>query len=225
MPIIVSDTFTVGANASLNGRVPNTGSAWAYIGGGGDNVQAIATTDTAGPTTNLTNSWNYYLSAPSPAVDDYDVAFTLTTLATGATQPIWLLSRFVDATDDYYAAGIYPGGAAADKKLVRYAGGVGTEIGSGDTGTTANDVFSLEIRTGTQTLKRNGSTILSASDTALTAIGACGIGFGWVGTASADDVSSTWRFDNYTVTTIDAAGRPLQSRRVSMPINPALLGV
>jgi hypothetical protein len=226
MATIVSDSFTRAADALLNAHTPDIGQQWTLVisSGGSASMTVLAANDTVGGTASVANTRVIYASKPDPTVNEYDVQFKVITLPVSSTFPYWLMARMVDASN-YYAGGSWIGAAANDKQIIKRVTGTASLLASGDTGSAVNDIMTLQVRTGSLTLLKNGVSQATISDSSITAIGQAGIGLGNVGTASADDLNATCRLDDYTVTTIDADGLPLQSRVVASPFNPILFGV
>lgn len=201
MTVIFQDAFTeASTDTVLASHTPTpTGTAWANEEQTGTpEIEAVAASDTATPNASSNSNRTLYSCTPAPSVDNYDVEVTFPVLAVGADSAAFLLGRFTD-TSNYYGCLTYIGSAAADKKLYKNVAGTVTEIASGDNGLTASDVIRFEVRTGTQELFQNDSSIISGSDTALTSIGKAGLG---VGNAfvSTDDINTLWEFDGFTVT-------------------------
>jgi hypothetical protein len=219
---IVSDSFTEAADTALASHVPDVGTGWVIeVNPSSVTPQVVGADDNLQVTPATANTTLIVTSRPNPTAAEYDVQFTLAAWGSSIDDPVWLVARFADASN-YYAGGTYPGGAAADKKLVKCVAGVKTELASGDAGQVNGDVFKLEVRDGSKKLFQNGVEVLSTTDNALTAAGSAGIGWGSLGTASNDDTPSlTSRLDDYSVDQAAAATTSL----LYAPLSPAVYSI
>lgn len=221
MTIIVSDTFTEAVSQVLTSHTPDIGSPWTLeedTTSGGSNIQAASASDQARCSATTASSRILYSSNPDPTSASYDVQLTWVTVPTGSDDPTWLFARMTD-TQNYYFAGSYQGGAAADKKIFKIVSNSKTELASGDSGAADNDVLKFQIRTATKKLFKNGVEQLSTSDDVLTSAGRCGIALGNLGSSSTDDVNGSWAGDDYSVDEISTGSMalpPLPARMLSV---------
>ena len=110
--------------------------------------------------------------------------------------------RRLDNDNFYYLQILSNTNPADSVKLLKYVGGVATELGTIDVTIAAGDTFKLEITDGTKKVYHNGSEVLSSTDNALTAAGTWGVYFGnYNGAVVAASVSGhlrdTWAIDDF----------------------------
>lgn len=217
MTIIVHDTFNVGSDTDLTAHTPDVGSAWAQLLITGTAVlRAFAASDDAGASASATSNGQVLKSQPDPPSAEYDVEFTLATVDTGsANRPIRLLARISDdSATSYYGVRLLPTGQALDDtELYKMVSGTKTSLGSVDTGITAGDVITLRVRNAAKEVLKNGVSILSSADNAITGAGRAGIAAGFVSATDIGNIHVNWRVDNYKVTTLDQPPRSMQQYR------------
>lgn len=188
----VGDTFTeVTSNADLDAHTPtgaNAGTSWVKIEQtGAHRLQANASLDLC--LTSSSEVDDRYLATirPSPTSTSYTTTMTRTLLdASTNVRPVFVIGYLSDL-NNYYSMGGYHSGAAADAKIYKKVAGVVTNIASGDTEWANGDTLAGEFAPGSQKLLKNGSTVISATDTDLSGPGQTGLGIGnaWVST---DDI-------------------------------------
>ena len=183
MTRIVDDTFTEASDTELSLHTPDTGTSWTKREG--DDVDVIGATDVAQPTTIGSIA---YTCAPSPAsesVDEYDVSFTPNDIDFGGGgAAMGVIARWT-SVDDWYGAHLAPPGVTAgNMRVVKRVADVDTSLGTRDECATSNchdgDEFIFKLRTSTsrQEFDKVVGGSLLADDTAITAQGDCGIGWG-----------------------------------------------
>jgi hypothetical protein len=202
---LVSDTFTVGADAVLSDHVPDTGNQWVLVSQVTQTISTIAATDDIRGTGSGTNQGSLYKSQPDPSGADYDVVLVVNAVDTGtASRRVRMHGRLADAGNHYTVAFLPTGHASNDTELYKTVAGTPTSLASVDTGVTAADSFTLEIRDAAKRVLKNGAEILTSSDNAITAAGSAGVSMGkFISTASGANAGNTntpWRWDTYSVT-------------------------
>ena len=209
------DTFVeVAIDTSLILHLPtgaNAGSGWTAEEVTGTAIQRVdAANDYCESSADEGNDRHLYTLQPDPAGVEYDVQATLSGIAGSPSLPWFLIARLTDASN-YYSAGSYNAGSAADKKIFKKVAGTVAEIASGDNGLTAGDTIKFEVRDAAKKLFHNGSEIISSADNALTSAGRAGFGVGnaWVAT---DDIEQDWKSDNFFYTEVAAAASAAKRR-------------
>lgn len=210
MPIIFQDTFTEASDTALTSHVPDIGTGWVQVLLTGTFVlQVIAATDDLSTSGSGGSNGQLVKIDPAPSVAEYDIEYTLNTVDAGAAGRSWgAVAKISDgsATDYYRTKHLPTGHASPDCEIMEMAGGTKTSLGTVDTGLTVGDVFIFEIRNNSQRLLKNGTPILTASDTTLSAAGDIGWAVGQVKTGDTGNIHVNWRWDAFTVTTISAGG-------------------
>jgi hypothetical protein len=207
MAVIVEDHFVEGGavDVKLDSHVPDTtGTGWTEeektgvrgleVDPADDNLQADSSES---------SDRAVYSSQPNPTATNYYLELEfITGEPTSADDPAGLFAYWDDASN-WYSGGTYESDAAADKKIYEEVSGVITELATGDSGITANDVLKFEVNANSQKLYKNGGLELSATDGDLSGPGKCGVFYGnlWVAT---NDIQR-WQWDNYVVTEVGAA--------------------
>lgn len=218
MTIIVEDSFTVGADTDLTAHTPDIGSAWVQLLITGTAVwRAFAAGNTAGASASAASNGQALKSQPDPPIAEYEVSFTLATIDTGsANRPIRLLGRISDdSMTSYYGVRILPTAQALDDvELYKVVSGVKTSLGSVDTGIAANDIITLRLRNSLKEVLKNGVTILSSADNAITGAGRAGIAAGFISAADIGNINTSWRIDTYRVQTIGQPPRSMHQNRL-----------
>lgn len=210
MPIIFQDTFVETSDTALTSHVPDIGTSWVQVLLTGTFVlQVIAATDDLSTSGSGGSNGQLCKINPAPSVAEYDIEYVLNTVDAGAAGRSWgAVAKISDgsATDYYRTKHLPTGHASPDCELMEMAGGTKTSLGTVDTGLTVGDVFVLEIRNNSQRLLKNGTPILTASDTTLSAAGDIGFAAGQIKTGDTGNINTVWRWDNFTVTEVDAGG-------------------
>lgn len=179
MTQFAADNFTGSANSDLSGRTSSSGHTWtrhpSYTGQLRLNAGGNAVT-TGNSSTDLCTI------GATPTNADYSVAVTATTLASGVFGPVGRADTTANTFYHFRRSG-------TAYQLFKFVAGTATQIGTGGT-PTAGDVLELDLNGTDITGKVNGTSLLTAADSAITAAGRAGIrggsATGWV----ADDFSA-----------------------------------
>lgn len=209
MAVVVEDTFTEASTTVLTAHTPSpTGTSWVEeentTAGGTNNFEIVGAADNVKSEATEASVRIVATSRPDPTEADVDVEGVMVTTNASSDDPFGFVARWADASN-WYSAGTYPAGAAADKKIVKEVTGTVTEIASGDDGMADGDTMRFELRGSALKLFHNAAEVLSVTDSDLSAAGSAGIMVGNLWTSS-DDVGQNWDFDNYKVTEFAAAG-------------------
>lgn len=213
---VVSDTFTEASDTDLTSHTPDTGSAWVQVAIlGTTKLRVIAATDVLGAAGSATGNGELCKSQPSPSGADYDAALRVTAVDTGSASRFWRIhGRMTDGDNSYFVELAPTGHANNDVTLYKIVSGTKTSLATVDTGLAANDIITLSMSGTTIRVLKNGAQILSVTDSALSAAGDAGISAGKynanIGTANIN--SSSWAFDDYSVTEAAPAGALLTHR-------------
>lgn len=171
---LFTDTFTNNTGALVTGRVADNllgggrAVAWDYNGGAGE-----ITVDN-GALRKPAAGGNYFAGLPVGATPDYEFTFKLTQLHLG--QSLYIVARRASpvlspAPDDYRLT-MEANGAM---RMVKRVGGVSTEIGSISGNTVAGDRIGLRVIGTRIEVLRNHATVLTVTDTSLSAPGWVGV--------------------------------------------------
>jgi hypothetical protein len=171
---IVRDTFTT-PTGTLAGRAADTGQTWSITAGtwtvGSGQLQLPTTDDT------------YATLATGVTSGNYDVSVTLRSADANANG---VVGRYVDANNWYLAD--ENGSTGLCRLFKRVAGSF--QIGSTASGGSGNgDKVTLSMVGTAIKVKRNGTTVISTTDSSFTSGGTAGIrrGYGGSGTGLVDD--------------------------------------
>jgi len=203
MSTVFSDNFTEASNTALTSHTPSpTGTSWVEVAKVGTTInwQVYAADYVAGIGGNTAEGQSCK-SQPDPSSSAYDVQWTVQLVdTTSGTQRRRLLGRMADSSN-YYAAGLLPTAHASNTdELFKIVADAKTQLATVDTAWANNDTHMLRMRDAAKEVFRNGSSILSNSDNALTATGSAGIGLGNIGTNdTGNGNSNAFRFDDYLV--------------------------
>ena len=197
----VADTFVEAAGTpALTAHTPtgtDAGTSWVEDEKTGVRILTVASaTDRVVADGNEEDDRQFCSIRPSPTVADYEGSITLTTVNGTDTAPFALYARWAD-TSNYYTGGAYRAAAAADSKIFKKVAGTVTELASGDTAWANGAIMSFSVSGTTLDLQENGTSVISVTDSALSAAGSTGIAIGnfWVST---DNISTGWVVDDYS---------------------------
>ena len=200
--IIFQDTFTEGADTVLSSHTPSpTGTSWVLVAQLTNTMSVIAATDDLRGTSAGTALGACYKSQPDPAINDYDVQWTLNAVDTGsATRPARLHGRLTDASN-WYAAKLRPTAHAVNAlELVKSVADVITVLATVDQAWVATDTCMLRIRDAAKEVFVNGSSVLSNADDVLTGVGSAAVSMGkFLSTGDPGNMNTVWLFDDYLV--------------------------
>lgn len=217
MGIIVSDTFTEGADTNLDLHTPDVGQQWVEVAiTGTTEIKIYSATDDIGGAASAAGNGQYLKSQPAPSSADVDVQITCSTIDGGTTnqRKFRLHARGTGATDYYAVRFVPPAASNNDTELVKVVASTLTSLASVDTGIVNGDVFLLEIRDAAKRVLKNGAQILTNADNAITGAGDCGLSMGQVSAGDVGNIAGAWRWDTYSVneivaTTVAATMTPL----------------
>jgi hypothetical protein len=208
--VIFQDAFTeASADTVLSSHTPTpTGTSWVLVSNITDTLSAIAATDDLRGTGAGTTRGACYKSQPDPAINDYDVQFTLNAVDTGtATRPARIHGRLTDASN-WYAAKLRPTGHAVNAlELVKSVADAITVLATVDQAWVATDTCMLRIRDAAKSVRVNGAEVLTNADDVLTGIGSAAVSMGkFLSTGDPGNLNTDWRFDDYIVDTVEEGG-------------------
>lgn len=196
----VADTFVESSTVDLDAHTPtgsNAGTSWVEIEQSStQRMQVDAALDQVVASAVGSTQRHLCTIRPSPTQTSYDTTVTLVAIESGSNiRPAGILGYLTDASN-WYAAGAYRAAAAADAQLYKKVAGTVTNLASGDTGWVANDILMLSLAPNSQILKKNGTTVISSADTALSSAGQTGLFMGNA-LAAGDSMGSVWQLDNF----------------------------
>jgi hypothetical protein len=207
---VFTDTFTeASSNTPLASHSPDVGTSWTEVidTHGSRVIQVFQGTDSAGANSSTADDRLVYLATPTAACGaDCDVQFDIAALPGVSTQPAALIFGYLD-TSNYCAVMIYNADPSADVVLVKIVSGTPTDVEFAGTDPVEGDEFRVERRANDITVKKNGSSILTATDAACNGGNGVGIGFGNI-RVSTDDMGTAFRVDDFTVVNQTAGGPP-----------------
>lgn len=213
--VIFDDPLTDTNGTKLYNHTPNTtGTGWTQLSSPtnpADELEIQSNTATPGGSGASVGELVRVDDAASSA--DYDMEFDLVNDDPSGDDPICLAGR-VTASNNYYLGYIESG---TGYRIMKNVTGTRTLITSA-TGTNygAPSTLTFECRDALKDLKLGGTSELSTSDNAITATGFGGVGTGNITEDTGDDISTTWEFDNFTVTdqtVVGGGGTPIHYYR------------
>ena len=196
---VVYDTFTETSNTLLNLHTPDTGSTWSRV-----QISTFTTatftvfgsTDTMGPTANLSDQGVIYRQDTVLTESDYEVSVNLST-QDSSDDVMWLFARFIDVNNFY---GVRWSTTSTNCGLYKRVNGTYTLLSllviNPITGSTS---LTLRVYSGYIIVLNGGNIVITAYDKDITSPGYAAIGAGNIGLTSTDDIDSTWKFDNFKV--------------------------
>jgi hypothetical protein len=208
---VALDDFTGAANQPLSVLTASpVGGAWAeavntttgYLERRSAGYVQINTSFAAGGSPTVINT-----VTPSPAITatNYDVSVTLTAVATSSDDGAGLIFGYQNSTN-YCAVFWYGSGAATDLYLQKRVAGTLTTLGTPfNADLVVNDVVSVEVRGTSLTVKENGVSRITATDTFCDDAVGVGLGVGALRDTATDDATTGWHFDDFTVVDQDAS--------------------
>lgn len=200
-----------GADVDLVSHTPNLGGPWAEVEDTAtQTIVAESARDTARSNPGTASARVIYSFTPSAALGsaDYSQSVLLSAInGVSADDPFFFIFRWIDASN-YYSIGVYPSGAAADCQIFKKVAGVVTNLASGDFTPANGQTLKASVIGTSLKLFINGVERLSATDSALSATGVPGFGWGnaWVGT---DDASGSLEVDDYLLEDETAAAKAM----------------
>jgi hypothetical protein len=217
---VLEDTFTVDVATNLVDHTPGpTGLSWAEAEDtlGNNHAKLNTASDYVSPALTTSTGKLIYIATPASAVsgDHYTVSMkTGPNYSVSSGTDSALIFGWVDVSN-YCALVIRSSTQNPDLILMKRVAGVNTDLATGvDVTPLANHIFALEVDGASLTVRRNGSTVLSATDGAGACDNSTAVGIGW------GDIRTTGRtinqvasFDDFTVVDEEsaAAGVALQS--------------
>lgn len=204
MTLIFYDQFTSAGEVLTSHTPTDAGTGWTReVDASTGQPECLATGKLRWSTT--PSSTGAAVSAqPDPATADVDVEITLSSLLTSnGAWSFGIFARWADS-NNYYGVQIFPAAyATVDTRVFKKVSGSYTVLvsASSDVGWANGDVLKFELRGTTLKVYRNGSEILSVTDSALSAAGKAGVLWGNM-TANGTSVASAWQSDNFKVTEV-----------------------
>jgi len=201
--VIVEDDFTEASNTLLKNHVPTpTGTAWTLDSSTGIAEGNVLSTNQLSFIQDY-NDYGINLVTPAPEVADYNVSVDVTTAATSDDRAI-LFARYTDDNNNYHFGFTT---SATECRLWKVVSGTRTQIAyTGLQGIVNGDTVTLEVDGTSINVYRNGVSLLSATDSSLTAAGQGGIGCGDYKGDGGEDCRNTWRLDNFIISQTPQAG-------------------
>jgi hypothetical protein len=221
--VTFEDALNEPSNTNLQNHVPApTGTAWSKLEdtSGTSNLEVGSTNDAVHSTANFTGRL-LYSRTPNPTTPDVDNELTFDAVETVGGRPALLLCRIQDASNYYWAAA-YAATDSPDVKIGKCVAGVRTLLTSGNIGPAAADVFKFKPEGSTLKLFRNGSEVLSTTDSAIAVAGPDGIGLGNATDNAADEVRTAWELDDPKTTEYPAAPPPPSGTELSAAMKAEL---
>jgi hypothetical protein len=197
--IAVFDTFTEASDTLLSSHTPETGSGWSRV-----QISTFTTptmtvfgaTDTAGPTSTVSNQGVIYRQDTPLTFPDYEVSMSLVAQTSGDDY-LWLFARYQNVNNWY---GVRWSTTQANCALVKNVNGVFTILATSYVIPIATPTtLSIRVQDGIIAVLNGGNVVMSAYDASITSSGYAAVGGGNVGLNSTDDFSSVWKFDNFQV--------------------------
>lgn len=207
MALIFEDTFTEASTVALTSHTPSpTGTGWTEEVAAATAVANVHSDDYVYASTTNTNNDLGVSAQPDPSEADVDVEMKLSALyASTLAASFGIFARWADSSN-YYGVQLLSNSHSSDSvKLFKRVSGTFTELDTVDATLATNDVIKLEIRGSDIKVYQNGSEILSASDSSITAAGKAGIMWGML-TINGLHVHVNWRGDNFKVTEYASSG-------------------
>lgn len=200
---LVNDTFTEGANTTLAAHTPDVGSGYTalvtngtctnlYVAGATDVLDGAVSTASGGCGFTEGKLYQNNTAMPTP---DYNVSATYTTIGTNETA--MLLACRIQDSNNMYLALLWGDGA-----LFKRVGGTWTPLTEYGGVFADGDRITLSCRGSNIELLQNGTPVLSAQDTSITAAGLSGIGMGDIAVDGFPRGVSDQVIDNFNVSTI-----------------------
>lgn len=230
MALEFSDAFVEGSNTPIASHTPSfplVGASWSQATNGSPNARVLAANDTLQADANQASRHLFAIASPAPSIADYDVQFKVAAQpGSGSDDTIALVARYADMAN-YYGVVIYRhsvSGSLNFQAFKRITSGV-TGLGSDTDDAHAlapGDIFILSVRTVGSNVEvkvyQNGNLRISGTDTSntITAIGSAGVGWGDLYDVN-DDIVMGFEVDDFSFTTVDAAGQPTMKRWGGVP--------
>lgn len=197
---VVVDNFAGANNTNLTSHTPDTGTAWTKETGtptlqldGSGMVKASATGSSA----------TVYTVAPAPSTADYMVECQVDVWSTTATKSVYLIGRFVD-TSNYYFARIYCVSTGVySAKIYKNVALSATSLATASIMPTVGQKFRLKMVGSTISLWTRSPTdvtwtqLASVTDTTFSSAGKPGLSQGGAGVTTGTD--TVWRVSAYRV--------------------------
>lgn len=201
---IFSDAFSGTNGTDLNAHTPNIGTSWtkAEDTAGTNKLAITSSTVTMGASANTNSQRLTYAAVPASSTADMASDIKITTLATNNSafvdDTIYLEVRYQDASNFYYCLIYGANSTASPTHIGKKVSGTASSLANTTDTLVANDIFRCEVVGSTLTLYKNGSSILSTTDTTISGAGNGGVGMGNVQT-STDDYHTQWKLDDFHV--------------------------
>ena len=198
------DSFTEASDTAVASHTPEDGTGWTKTldgSSGTSTATVIGADDHLKVDVRTTNQADIYTIDDAPSDADYSVGFKIVQFDFSLSDTIWVIGRLT-ATNTYYACG----GSGWDTPgpafhLYKNVAGTQTQldtIGGDENPIAPGSVLKLEMIGSSIKCYHNGIEMLSATDSAITATGKGGIGYGEVAINN-DDISVDWEIDNFSI--------------------------
>lgn len=211
---VLQDTFT-GSTAQLKLLTPVVGGQWTEAANTTSPVDTYYINRNVGGWAQINSTTAngvriVMIGAPAPAITgtNYDISNTLQAVDSADGDDGFAVAIFGwQDTNNFCATLIYGAGAATDAYLLKWSGGVlQAPLDTANINPALNDVILTEVRSGTNiSVKVNDVEQMSAAGAACTAGTGVGWGLGSFRNVAADDASSRWHADDFTVVDQDAS--------------------
>ena len=211
--LVFYDSFTEASNTNLESHTPDVGTSWTKqtTVGTASSLQIVAASDMLhSPDTSAGNNGVAYVCSPAPSTADYTVSVTISSIS-GITNPngavIVLFARYVDV-NNHYVMIIYPLYIDGYVSLFKRVGSTYTAVTSDATKpgvAVAGDIYTLSVSGTWISALKNGAEIMGSTDSAFSAAGVAGIGYGagpGITNFASDQIDPNLFVDNFTVALI-----------------------
>lgn len=201
-PVVFQDSFTEASNTLLNLHTPNVGTSWSLALSTGGATYTVNTAGTLQPTTTLANVGCLYLAnnaSPSAAVE---VGLTVPTVVT-ATNTVGLVFRYIDSNNFYL---VTISATAGNTVLWKKVAGAWSNLAASINNVAAGNVVKVRAVGSNIVVYVADIPVITRVDTSISGAGLCGISAGTIGQNATDDVSNTWRLDNFYVQNYASSG-------------------
>jgi hypothetical protein len=199
---VVVDNFAGANNTNLTSHTPDTGTAWTKESGtptlqldGAGKMKASSTASGA----------SVYTVAPAPGTADYMVECQIDTWSTTANKSIYLIGRFVDGANYYFARIYCVSSGVYSAKIYENVAGSASQLASASIMPTVGQKFRLKMVGSTISLWTRSPTdvtwtqLASVTDSSFASAGKPGLSQG--GSNLTGGTDTTWRVSAFRVRT------------------------
>jgi len=214
MAEVFNDTFT--GSGDIAGRTPDTtGTTWdTAIDTSAETPMKIQSSN-AGSDENDAGNAELYTGSDSGVNADQDVIVTMSTIIDDPDRSAHIVGRYADSSN-FYAVRMN-GQAASGCELYKYVAASRTQL---DTfaNLTSGDTVKLEMIGSAIKVYVDDVEVASATDSAITAAGAGGMGMGTIA-GGTDGIDNGHRFDDFIINETAAAGGANPKGPFGMPLH------